>query len=114
VLVPAQRTWNLFNLSFADEIHFHSTADPELDVLGGAGSWAVAGARLFRPPPASKRIGWTVHKGSDFPYKVEEQIKSWETSCNIIDTPDRLTTRGWNSYGADDERGTLAMNSNQH
>lgn len=89
-----------------DEIYFqHGRDDPALDVLGGAGSWAVFGARMFRPPPESARVGWTVHKGSDFPAKVEDEITSWQTACNFIDTPNRLTTRGWNRYGDDEERG---------
>ena len=88
-----------------DEIHFQPPREPEIDILGGAGSWAVVGARFFRPSPSSRKIGWTVHRGSDFPTKVEEEINSWDTKCNLIDTPHRLTTRGWNKYGDNEERG---------
>lgn len=90
-----------------DEIHFKPPKPPEIDILGGAGSWSVIGARLFRPPPTSKNVGWIVHRGSDFPDKLSDQIESWQTNCNLIDTPDRLTTRGWNSYGDDEARGKL-------
>jgi hypothetical protein len=32
------------------------------------------------------------------------QIESWQTGVLLRPTPDRLTTRGWNGYGAADHR----------
>lgn len=75
------------------------------NVLGGAGSYAALGARLVSPPPLSRRIGWVVHCGSDFPDPVRETIDSWDTACVLVETPDRLTTRGWNGYGENENRG---------
>lgn len=88
-----------------DEIHFLPPEPPRLEVLGGAGTWSVLGARLFRPSPASQQIGWTVHRGSDFPQHLTREIGTWDTTCNFIETPERLTTRGWNKYGEDEHRG---------
>ena len=73
--------------------------------MGGAGSWAALGARLFRKPPSSVLIGWTVHAGSDFPDELEDEIGSWQTHCDLVRTPARLTTRGFNRYTKEEHRG---------
>ncbi len=73
--------------------------------MGGAGSWAALGARLFRKPPSSELVGWVVHAGSDFPVEVEHEIYSWQTLCDLIRTPERLTTRGLNNYTDQEHRG---------
>jgi len=76
-------------------------------VLGGAGSFAAVGARLFCGPPASssRAVGWVVDRGYDFPADVRATIEGWRTSCLWRDTPGRLTTRALNDYGAHDFRG---------
>jgi hypothetical protein len=90
-----------------DEIHFPSPKPSVYNVLGGAGSYAALGARLFSPPPASKSVAWIVDAGSDFPDEIRKVIQSWNTGCCIRETPGRLTTRGWNSYGPSGYRGML-------
>ncbi|KAI9739187.1 MAG: hypothetical protein M1834_007400 [Cirrosporium novae-zelandiae] len=87
-----------------DEIHYLPPKPPVYDVIGGAGSYAAIGARLHSPPPLSRSVGWVVDAGSDFPTKLRQVIKSWDTSCLVRETPGRLTTRGWNGYGDDEER----------
>lgn len=74
------------------------------DVIGGAGTYGIVGARLFSPPPISKKIGWIVDAGSDFPDKLRTQLLALDTHLKIRETRDRLTTRGWNSYGPNDHR----------
>lgn len=70
-----------------------------MDVLGGAGSYAALGARLFSPAPhASKSVGWIVDQGSDFPPAMTDLINSWSTSCLFRHDDNRLTTRAWNGY----------------
>ena len=88
-----------------DDIYFPIPRTPVMGILGGAGSYAVLGARLFRKPPHSRLVSWTVHTGSDFPVDLRQEIDSWATSCNWIDTPDRLTTHALNIYGEDEYRG---------
>jgi hypothetical protein len=88
-----------------DEIHFPSPKPSVYNILGGAGAYSALGARLFSPPPQSKSVGWIVDAGSDFPDEIRKTIESWNTNCSIRETPDRLTTRGWNSYGPSDYRG---------
>jgi len=86
-----------------DEIEFAtSTAH---DVLGGAGTYSAIGARLVSPPPTSKNVGWIVHAGRDFPNELRDVINAWDTSCHIMATPWRQTTRGWNGYGENEHRG---------
>ena len=75
--------------------------------MGGAGSYAALGARLFREPPSSTLVGWVVHAGSDFPTELEQEIRSWQVSSNILSTPGRSTTRAWNRYIDENHRGRL-------
>lgn len=87
------------DIGHKDEIEYPPPRPPQKDVLGGAGSYAALGARLFSPGPTeSKTVGWIVDKGSDFPPAVEELINSWETAALVRHDPDRLTTHGWNGY----------------
>jgi len=65
------------------------------------------GARLFSPPPLSKSVGWIVDAGRDFPVELREVIGRWETTCVVRETPERLTTRGWNGYGENEQRGEV-------
>ena len=90
-----------------DDIFYPIPRLPSLNVLGGAGSYAVLGARIVCGPKRSSDIGWTVHKGSDFPESVKRQIDTWQTSCIFIETPVRLTTRALNVYRQNEIRGRL-------
>lgn len=89
---------NYSNTPSPDEIEFPPPRPPVRDVLGGAGSYAALGARLFSPPPLSRSVGWIVDQGSDFPPSVASLIDSWQTSAVFRHDPTRLTTRGWNGY----------------
>ncbi|ELQ41188.1 hypothetical protein OOU_Y34scaffold00295g28, partial [Pyricularia oryzae Y34] len=83
----------------SDDIEYAPPKPPVRNVLGGAGTYAALGARLLSPAPTqSKRVGWIVDRGSDFPPQVTSQINSWQTSALLRDDPSRLTTRGWNGY----------------
>ena len=70
-------------------------------ILGGAGTYAVIGARLFTPGDVAKQVGWVVHAGHDFPLHIREEIDSWGVSTRYIDTPHRCTTRALNTYSGD-------------
>lgn len=72
--------------------------------MGGAGSYAALGARLFCPPPRSKSVGWIVDAGSDFPEEIRESIRQWDTRCLLRESSERLTTRAWNGYGDGEKR----------
>jgi hypothetical protein len=52
-------------------------------------------------------VGWVVDCGSDFPPELREFIAQWDTGVLIRETPDRLTTRGWNGYGENEHRGVF-------
>ncbi|TGJ84505.1 hypothetical protein E0Z10_g4274 [Xylaria hypoxylon] len=81
-----------------DEIEYLPPTPPVKDILGGAGTYSALGARLLSPPPRSGSVGWVVDKGSDFPPDLEDVIMSWGTSVLLRETPERVTTRGWNGY----------------
>jgi hypothetical protein len=91
----------------ADEIHFRPPIPPVKDVTGGAGTFSALGARLVSPPPRSQSVGWIVDCGSDFPKSMYDSIGEWDTTCVFRETPERLTTRGWNGYGENEHRGRL-------
>ncbi|KAM0511269.1 hypothetical protein ACHAPE_010013 [Trichoderma viride] len=93
-----------FGMLIIDDIDFPDPKPPQKDILGGGGSYAALGARLFSPPPLSSTVGWIVDQGSDFPPSVTTLIDSWETSALMRHDPERLTTRGWNGYGGTDDK----------
>ncbi|KAG6016938.1 hypothetical protein E4U43_002681 [Claviceps pusilla] len=87
-----------------DEIEFEPPTPPVFNILGGAGTYAALGARLFSPPPLSRSIGWLVDQGSDFPNHISKTIDSWNTAAVIREDHGRLTTRGWNCYSGPADR----------
>lgn len=91
-----------------DEIEFAPPKPPVKDIVGGAGSYSALGARIFSPSPESRSVGWFVDCGSDFPDELRDYIASWDSGALIRETPDRLTTRGWNGYGENEHRGTYS------
>ena len=93
-------------VSALDEIHFPPPKPPAVNIIGGAGSYAALGARLFHPSPYSKSVGWIVDVGSDFPTEIRETIQRWDTSCCFRESSKRLTTRAWNGYGEGEKRYT--------
>lgn len=103
--LPATPDFVTLGMFIIDEIHFTPPTPPKFNILGGAGTYSALGARLFSPPPASKSVGWIVDCGSDFPAELREYVKSWETGVVVRETPERLTTRGWNGYGEGEVRG---------
>lgn len=45
-----------------------------------------------------------MHEGFDFPPDVAKEIKSWCTRCLRVQTPERLTTKGLNTYNSAGDR----------
>ncbi|KAG8526505.1 uncharacterized protein KY384_008705 [Bacidia gigantensis] len=72
-----------------------------LGVLGGAGTYAVLGARICNFGISHFRISWLVHRGHDFPSPVQDEIDAWGTAVRFTDTPDRPTTRAKNVYSGE-------------
>lgn len=90
-----------------DEVHFEdgSGRDSVYDIIGGAGTYAVLGARYFLSKEGEKnQTGFIVDKGSDFPEAVQKELDAWGVDVLYRDTPNRLTTRGTNVYRANDAR----------
>ncbi|KAL8700271.1 MAG: hypothetical protein Q9201_005542 [Fulgogasparrea decipioides] len=93
-----------------DEIHHAPPKAPDLDVMGGGGLYAALGARLFRPPPSSSRVGLVIHQGHDFPPNIRETIDLWDTDCQFVQTPNRATTRAYNRYEPNGHRAFRYLN----
>ncbi|KAL4873772.1 hypothetical protein BDV12DRAFT_159592 [Aspergillus spectabilis] len=87
-----------------DDIDFEGSQPSVKNVIGGAGSYAVIGARLVAGKAYSQSVSWIVDLGSDFPPPVLNVIKAWDTDCIIRNDPGRLTTRAWNGYGPNEKR----------
>ncbi|RAK71644.1 ribokinase family protein [Aspergillus fijiensis CBS 313.89] len=87
-----------------DDIDFEGTRPPVKNVLGGAASYAVIGARLVAGKEYARSVSWIVDVGSDFPTEVLDVIRSWDTNCIIREDHGRLTTRAWNGYGPNEKR----------
>lgn len=85
-----------------DEIHFEHRPSV-YNIVGGAGTYGVVGARIFLSQSPS-RVGWIVDCGSDFPGTIKREIENWNTGAIFRSTPSRLTTRGWNKYGINEQR----------
>ncbi|KAK6525805.1 hypothetical protein TWF281_010848 [Arthrobotrys megalospora] len=93
-----------FGMFIIDQIHFPASGKMVDDIIGGAGTFGIIGARLFSPPELSKTLGWIVDAGNDFPDEIKHELERWDTSLILRETPERKTTRGWNSYGPADFR----------
>lgn len=68
------------------------------DILGGAGTFATVGARLFCPGDSSVGVGFVVHAGDELSQTLRDEIASWKSGTHIIETPNRMTTQGKNIY----------------
>ncbi|KKK20581.1 pfkB family carbohydrate kinase (Mak32) [Aspergillus rambellii] len=87
-----------------DDIDFEGTQPSVKNVLGGAASFAVVGARLVAGREYSQSVSWIVDVGSDFPPEIIEVLKAWNTDTMFREDFGRLTTRAWNGYGPNEKR----------
>lgn len=92
-------------MSRIDDIDFEGSRPNVKNILGGAASFAVVGARLVTGKQHSQAVSWIVDVGSDFPSEVRGVLESWDTSCVFREDHSRLTTRAWNGYGPNEKRG---------
>ncbi|KAI4719771.1 Ribokinase-like protein [Aureobasidium sp. EXF-10727] len=76
---------------------------PYLNIPGGAGTYSALGARVLSPSPQSKKVGWVVDAGHDFPEPLRDMIAAWDTAV-LMRCRDGPTTKGWNGYGANEHR----------
>lgn len=91
-----------------DDIDFGGSRLSVKNVLGGAASFAVVGARLVAGSAHARSVSWIVDVGSDFPPETLAVLESWNTSCIFRIDHARLTTRAWNGYHPDEKRGELS------
>lgn len=78
--------------------------EPERNVVGGGGSYAIIGARIISGSKYGHRITGIIDKGKDFPQEVEEEINSLDTGIIFRYDETRNTTRGLNSYDENELR----------
>lgn len=92
-----------------DDIDFGDARQGVKNIIGGAASFAVVGARLVAGSVYGRRVSWIVDVGSDFPQETLAAIQSWNTDCVIREDPSRLTTKAWNGYHPNEKRGTSVL-----
>ncbi|KAI6035433.1 Ribokinase-like protein [Pisolithus orientalis] len=64
--------------------------------IGGGGTYAAIGARIWLPP---HRVGMIVDRGNDFPQDVQDKLLSYGANIwHFRNRDDRGTTRALNSY----------------
>lgn len=85
-----------------DEINWGDRA--YTNVIGGAGTYAAVGAGFFLPRSRRHTVGSIIDVGSDFPEEQLTQLKNSGVGFHFRETPERLTTRGWNNYGDNEWR----------
>lgn len=75
--------------------------------IGGGGTYAAIGARIWLPP---HRVGMIVDRGNDFPQDVQDKLLSYGANIwHFRNRDDRGTTRALNSYRGD-SRGFQYLN----
>ncbi|KGO68251.1 PfkB [Penicillium italicum] len=101
---PSEVEFCTLGMFIIDDIDFGSSRPVVKNILGGAASFAVVGARLVSGSKYARSVSWIVDVGSDFPTETLDVIKSWNTDCVFREDPSRLTTRAWNGYHPDEKR----------
>ena len=84
-----------FGGAVLDEIRIADLTIAE-DSLGGAGTHATLGARLFLPPGES--VAWQLQAGEDFPDEVEGRLQQWAVQLSIHRMPGVRSTRNVLTY----------------
>ncbi|KUM64495.1 hypothetical protein ACN42_g2595 [Penicillium freii] len=101
---PIEVEFCTLGMFIIDDIDFGGSRPGVKNIIGGAGSFAVVGARLVSGSKYARSVSWIVDVGSDFPAETLDVIKSWNTACVFREDPSRLTTRAWNGYHPDEKR----------
>ncbi|KAI2733148.1 hypothetical protein CBS147332_163 [Penicillium roqueforti] len=101
---PVEVEFCTLGMFIIDDIDFGGSRPSVKNILGGAASFAVVGARLVSGSKYARAVSWIVDVGSDFPTETLDVIKSWNTACVFRKDPSRLTTRAWNGYHPDEKR----------
>ncbi|KAL7282156.1 hypothetical protein ACG7TL_003625 [Trametes sanguinea] len=81
--------------SFADE-HGNPTGKTQPPQIGGGGTYATIGARIWLPPSS---IGMIIDRGNDFSPQIQQALDAYGPDMWLYrDNPNRGTTRAINSY----------------
>ncbi|KAI0370226.1 Ribokinase-like protein [Pilatotrama ljubarskyi] len=81
--------------SFADE-DGKSTGKMLAPQIGGGGTYAAIGSRIWLPP---SKLGMIIDRGNDFPAYIQQALDAYGADMWLYrDNPDRGTTRALNAY----------------
>ncbi|KAG7664220.1 MAK32 [[Candida] subhashii] len=102
----SQTILTTLGMMIIDEIQYppSSNKPPITDQIGGAGPYAIIGARVISTINHASQISGIIDKGAEFPKEVESEIQNWGTGVIFREDKSRLTTRGVNVYSEDDIR----------
>lgn len=76
----------------------------EYNIIGGAGSYSIVGARIIAGEKYGQLITGIIDRGYDFPDEVQQELDSWGTGILYRTDASRMTTRGKNTYDQHDIR----------
>jgi len=100
-MAPQLVTLGMFiidEFEYQDE-HGHPTGRKLPSQIGGGGTYASIGARIWLP---ADKIGMIVDRGDDFPAAIQERLDSFGSDMWLYrDNPGCKTTRALNSYRGD-------------
>ncbi|OCH94244.1 Ribokinase-like protein [Obba rivulosa] len=100
-MAPQLVTLGMFiidEFEYQDE-HGNPTGQTLPSQIGGGGTYASVGARIWLP---AEKIGMIVDRGDDFPPAIQDTLNSFGKEMWLYrDNPDRKTTRSLNSYRGD-------------
>ncbi|KAL8278719.1 hypothetical protein RQP46_008788 [Phenoliferia psychrophenolica] len=85
----------LDTFEWRDPANASATTKREESVLGGGGTYAIVGARMWLPPTA---LGIVVDRGNDFPQAAQDELDKMGSQMWSFRQQDRPTTRALNLY----------------
>ncbi|KZT72640.1 Ribokinase-like protein [Daedalea quercina L-15889] len=106
------RVFTTLGMFIIDEFQFHdeedrptgrslpaqesSKSDACIIHIGGGGTYAAIGARIWLPPD---KVGMIIDRGADFPEHIQQKLDDYGPDMWLFrDSKERVTTRALNSY----------------
>ncbi|KAG7097280.1 hypothetical protein E1B28_004645 [Marasmius oreades] len=107
--IPLFITLGMFiidQFEFLDE-EGNATERPSKSEIGGGGTYAVVGARVWLPPG---QVGMIVDRGPDFPPSMQKTLEDYGQDMWLFrDRTDTETTRALNSYRGEHRRSSISF-----
>ncbi|OSX60360.1 hypothetical protein POSPLADRAFT_1147632 [Postia placenta MAD-698-R-SB12] len=100
----SERIFVSLGMFIIDDFQFHDENDKPTGrtlppQIGGGGTYATVGARIWLP---AEKVGMIIDRGHDFPEDIQKKLDTYGTDTWLYrDDQQRVTTRALNSYRGD-------------